>query len=289
MGNLILPRSGITPSYASGFARSAAESANPGLWKGLVGAWVPALGVTGSVLHNATTYSSHGTLINMEASDWMVGQAGYALDLDGSGEYIDCGNDNHLRFTDSVTVLLYNSSPTPGSLDNFVGRWDTGADKRSWAILYDSGRITFYLTADGTWAAPRKAYRFSAADTATIIDSSYHLFGFTFASDDLRLFLDGTERVATKTFDDTMTDVHSSDVDLLIGCATNNGAPFRYAPMEFTAIYLWHRALSANEIFDLWVDHLAPFRLAPLHISTAGEAPAGELPPGSLALLGVGV
>jgi len=35
------------PSYKAGYAKSASESANPELWDGLRGAWVPAMGSTG--------------------------------------------------------------------------------------------------------------------------------------------------------------------------------------------------------------------------------------------------
>lgn len=40
------------PSYATGYARSAAESQASGLWRGLGGFWTPALGNTGRTLRN---------------------------------------------------------------------------------------------------------------------------------------------------------------------------------------------------------------------------------------------
>ena len=35
------------PSYEQGFAQSAGESADPNLWDGLSGLWLPSLGPTG--------------------------------------------------------------------------------------------------------------------------------------------------------------------------------------------------------------------------------------------------
>ena len=82
-----------TPSYKAGYARSAGESAHPNLWKGLAGAWVPAMGVTGGTLRDISGNKNHGTLTNMDpATDWVVGEKGLALDFDGSDDYIEIAN-----------------------------------------------------------------------------------------------------------------------------------------------------------------------------------------------------
>ena len=78
------------PSWAHGFARNAAESAAPDLWRGLVGAWVPALGPTGGTLHDVAGSARDGTLTNMDpATDWVVGSPGSVLDFDGSNDYVN--------------------------------------------------------------------------------------------------------------------------------------------------------------------------------------------------------
>ncbi len=78
----------VTPSYAQGFARSADESANPGLWRGLVGAWMPTLGVTGNQLMDVVR-SANGTGSGMDpATDWVASQFGPALEFDGGTQRI---------------------------------------------------------------------------------------------------------------------------------------------------------------------------------------------------------
>ena len=69
------------PSYKQGFAKSAAESDAPELWKGCVGLWMPSLGPTGLTLRDISGYGNHGTLTNMDpATDWVMTEKGWALD-----------------------------------------------------------------------------------------------------------------------------------------------------------------------------------------------------------------
>ena len=65
------------------------ESAHPELWDGVVGAWCPSLGPTGLRLHDHSRRSNWGTLTNMDAAtDWVVTGGQYALDFDGTDDYV---------------------------------------------------------------------------------------------------------------------------------------------------------------------------------------------------------
>lgn len=76
-----------TPSYSQGFARSAAESANPGSWKELVWVGAPFLGPTGLTLFDWGGRKDHGTLTTMvPATDWVPSPYGWALDFGTIGE-----------------------------------------------------------------------------------------------------------------------------------------------------------------------------------------------------------
>ena len=76
----------------STIARNASEAAYPHLRQGLVGAWVPALGVTGGTLRDASGRGNHGTLTNMDpATDWKVSGGGWCLDFDGTNDFVNCG------------------------------------------------------------------------------------------------------------------------------------------------------------------------------------------------------
>lgn len=85
-----MPSSAImVPSFKNGFARNAGESRYPHLWRGLVGAWAPCLGPTGNILPDWSGRWNRGALTNMDpATDWVVNGQQYALDFDGSNDYV---------------------------------------------------------------------------------------------------------------------------------------------------------------------------------------------------------
>jgi len=68
------------------------DSAYPELWGGCVGAWAPCLGPSGLRLHEHSGRANWGTLTSMDAAtDWVVDGGKYALDFDGSNDYVDLG------------------------------------------------------------------------------------------------------------------------------------------------------------------------------------------------------
>ena len=81
--------SGIRPGYHSGFAPRDGEPLYPHLWRNCIGAWAPSLGPSGVTLRDNSLFRNHGTLTNMDAaSDWIVSGGKYALDFDGTNDYV---------------------------------------------------------------------------------------------------------------------------------------------------------------------------------------------------------
>ena len=58
-----------TPNLSEGIARNFTESKYPNLWRGLVGLWVPSLGVQGMQLWDFSTNKNHAAMNNMNAAD----------------------------------------------------------------------------------------------------------------------------------------------------------------------------------------------------------------------------
>lgn len=82
---------GIRPGYHSGFAPRDGEPLHPQLLRNCVGAWAPLLGPSGTTLRDNSPVRNHGALTNMDpASDWVVSGGNYALDFDGSNDYVLC-------------------------------------------------------------------------------------------------------------------------------------------------------------------------------------------------------
>ncbi len=69
------------------------QSAYPELWEAVRAYYAPCLGPTGTRLADLGGSSNLGTLTSMDAAtDWVVDDGRYALDFDGSNNYITAGN-----------------------------------------------------------------------------------------------------------------------------------------------------------------------------------------------------
>jgi hypothetical protein len=85
----------IQPTYQTGFARYAAESAYPELWRGLVGMWRPSLGQSNALL-DRSGYGNDGILNGFASphtanSGWQLNSRGMGLRFDGTDDYVNCG------------------------------------------------------------------------------------------------------------------------------------------------------------------------------------------------------
>lgn len=80
------------PTYQHGFYAPGKrrQAKYPSLWRGCVGAWSMGLGPTGATLRDWSGMRNHGTLTNMDpATDWVVSDGQYALDFDGTDDYVE--------------------------------------------------------------------------------------------------------------------------------------------------------------------------------------------------------
>ena len=59
------------------------------LKQGLVGCWIPSVSGSGLLLPDLSGRGNNGSLVNMDASDWVSGQYGRALDFDGVDDYVE--------------------------------------------------------------------------------------------------------------------------------------------------------------------------------------------------------
>ena len=105
------------------------ESAYPELWGGVVGYWAPCLGPSGTRLHDVSRFNNWGTLTNMDAAtDWVVDGGQYALDFDGSNDYVDARQ----TLTGAFTISMWANRRTAGT-DNLRILWGNLADADTYA------------------------------------------------------------------------------------------------------------------------------------------------------------
>ena len=245
------------PSYQQGFARNAAESANPGLWKGLVGAWVPMLGITGATIHDIVAKNNASFQGTYDSNVWSSNES---INLDGtSGEYFNSNNQRLLFRQDRWTIVAKIMSADTGSANHHIvsEAFANGASvDGSFLRRHGSGLYAHHDTS----GASSFCYKVSGVFTANeIIDLAVTVDG-TYTTG--KIYADGVELSGVTTGSTFNTPTQTSD-GVVIGRATHTGT-YTYEGEwdgDIYRILIYDRALSSFEINHLYLDPLAPFRL----------------------------
>ena len=245
------------PSYKVSYAKNAGESENPHLWKGLVGAWMPSLGVTGDTLRDVSGNRNHGTLTGMDpATDWVTSEKGLALDFDGSDDLVNVGDNSDLQITANITLSAWIKASTQNNM-GIAGKYASSSGKRGYLIATNQSDSNQKIT----WYYQRAAGSYNAGDALTsssdVLDNNWHFVLCTFTpSVSAKIYIDG--------------ELDATDTASIQSAIANNSARFEIATHnEGTAfcfngnisnVSIYNRALRPDEIQTLYVDSLAPFR-----------------------------
>lgn len=232
----------LIPSFGQGFARCAAESANPHLWDGLVGAWWPFLGPTGGTLFDWSGYGNHGTLTNMApATDWVAGEKGWVVATPGADDRVVVANASTLnpslmsfggwlRITGATASRRIASKPYTNPLA---------------APYYQYGFRTYGGSQLGCEINVGGVRKFIVG-TALSVNIWYYIM-LTYDGNTLRLFKDGKPDGTPVASSGTIT---SYATDLWFGDNTTGDA----VAGEFSGWGLWNRALTPSKVQQLYVD-----------------------------------
>ena len=237
----------IKPSFSTGYAKNASESANPNLWKGLVGAWMPSFGVTGGTLKDVSGNGNDGTLNNMDAaSDWVATSKGLTLDFDGVNDYVRFNRPKQIVNGGAISISIWVKWITTGSsvsdiqilVDNFHS--STGFAIQDRPDL--SKRLSFYIA--------RNPY--GLLSTGQIGDGFWKHVVCTNDRVYSRLYVNGV-------LDNYMVDsggINQVNPLMNIGSFQNGG---RYLNGDVSNLFIYNRALSPSEIKRLYLNPAAPF------------------------------
>jgi len=118
------------------FASRRGEARYPGLWDGRVAAWCPSVtGPTGARLYDLQFGRYQGTLTNMDTStDWVRSSGQYALDFDGSNDYVDCGNNAAINPTSGIAASAWVFPASSSSVQVWVIARDDATLGRAFAF-----------------------------------------------------------------------------------------------------------------------------------------------------------
>lgn len=241
----------LKPSYATGYAKNASQSAHPNLWDGLVGAWMPSLGVTGETLRDVSGNGNHGTLTNMDAAtDWVATSKGLALDFDGSNDYATIGNVLNISGGISISSWVnLDVFPSGSGRSLIVSKGYDGTDE-AYHLGFAGGSLLRFYTFNSTLGIRGVVYTHSFS-----VSRWYNIVG-TFDESIWRLYIDGVNVI-------NVTDpvaLRVTSQPLIIGASSLSGSVSRFFNGSISNTSIYNRALSPTEIKQLYVDSLAPFR-----------------------------
>ncbi len=238
----------------------------PGLWRGCVGAWNPSSGPTGSTLRDWSRFGRHATLTNMDvASDWVTSGGRYALDFDGSNDYVAVPSSAIMTYPATVCFWVLSKSFVA-----FQGLFNTTAGTSGFSALMGvTGRP--YCYCNGTLLQP--------TPYTLVLNQWYHL-AYTLAAGDRRIFVDGK--------------LYGSDAGTVPASSSAVEAIGAYVGLFYTNgqiddVFVHNRVLSSQEIRTLASRRGIAYELAPRRrssVAVAGGFNAAWIPRRSLVIGG---
>lgn len=168
------------------YASNAREARFPQLWQGRQWAVCPSVqGPSGLNLYDLAGGRRHGTLTNMDApTDWVRSQGRYALDFDGSNDYVGGFANIQAAFGMTISVWFRATNTNKARHSLYSGSSDTNPD------IY-----THIEQVSGTTCKPN-FYIFNgyagAGDSFTL-DTAWHHYAFCISADGttVRYYQDG--------------------------------------------------------------------------------------------------
>ena len=223
------------------------ESERPDLWNGLVGLWAPPLGVSGLKLFDVSGHHNHGTLTNMDpATDWIMSPYGWALDFDGAGDYIDCGQKLLTTPSKSFSVLVWAKRDT----SNYGG-----------LVSKDIGTVREWLLCENVGTEVRARIYQTNGVVRNVYGNYFPVgvwtqLGFIVDCESTKywLIVNGKSIDKTGAWDGT---VRNSTIPLRIGFFYSTGYTF---DGQISGVSIWNRVLLPAEIADLYADPFAMLR-----------------------------
>ena len=164
---------------------------------------------------------------------WVAGKVGGALEFDGDGDYVDCGNDAVFDITEEITLSVWINANDilNGEHNCWLGKGDN-----TYAIKHQSGNNLEFFVYDGSWHATNYT-----TDIASLNGDWHHMAG-TFDGTELKFYLDG-EMVLSSAFSGTIgTATHSVTI------GENSQATGRFFDGMLDDARIYNEALSQDQI-----------------------------------------
>ena len=184
-------------------------------------------------------YGNHGTLIRNP--QWVTGHDGDALEFNGAGTYVDCGNAESLN-VNVFSVSFWCNIPTTQTWNHMVSKGQHGASGSpgsvNWGVMmYESQEtILFETYNDTSWTG-------ISADTTI---GEWHHVVATYDGDTMQLYHDG-ELAASITGAGILLD---QSRPLLIGARSDDGSAGGYFNGSIDDARIYNKVLTQDEVMQ---------------------------------------
>ncbi len=183
-------------------------------------------------------HGNHGDFVG--DPQWVAGYDGYALEFDGSGDFLDCGADPSFEISDAVSITVWIKVAVQGA-DHKVGGNQDGANGGYKMTVFNNNRVEFEIR---TAANSAVLNRNVAGGTVLEVGVWYHVAGvYSLADGYIRTYVNGN--LDRQLF--TTEELGASRGALMIGCE-----PFSTGQYNFNGVMddvrLYSKALTQDEI-----------------------------------------
>lgn len=226
------------PHINQGIALTPGESAHPEMWSGLLGLWVPSIGIqqpSALVLLDRSGGRSNFTMENMEVGDWVIGRNGYAVDMDGSNERLILASTAALR-PNQLTIMFWVRYDAASDYDLFAGIVDGG-----------NGGWKVWKSPAGGDGAPGNhivfsinGYNANFASKAFTGDGLWHHIACTYDKTTIRIYVDGIQGSSMAY----TSDISYADTNLYMGGRSG----WNFLDGAYDDIRYYSRALTQQEV-----------------------------------------
>jgi len=210
----------------------------------LVGYWKFDNGL-GNDTYDYSGYGNDGNIIDDEGNQWVTGRFGFALDFDGTNDYVDVGNDSSLDITDAITIEAWVKADTQSGYRRIVSK-QYQTDQTTGNSCYQLG-----IHDDNNWRWSVGGV-FDVRNTSSVSQPEpgkwYHVAG-TYDGTNVRIYVNG-QTIYSGT-DSGSIRVNSSEPVSIATSIFNGATNYRHDGV-IDEVRIWNRSLSADEIKMLY-------------------------------------
>ncbi|MBQ0769757.1 MAG: T9SS type A sorting domain-containing protein [Bizionia sp.] len=160
------------------------------------------------------------------------------LNLEGSNDYVDCGDDSSLQITgNTITLEAYvnfNSFASAPFLGNIINKDDTGNDS-GYMLRAGGNGIVNFVVGNGVWNET-----FSPANSIT--ENTWHHIAGVYNGTTAKIYVDGIE-VASQSFSIT---IGNATKNLMLG--KDSSYSDRFLDASIDDVRIWNVARTADQI-----------------------------------------